>query len=308
MKKIISIILCAALALTLVSCGAGQEKMRVGFLKGPTGVGSAYLMEKCADKYDFTLEADTSIIMNSFISGSLDIAAVPTNAASVLYNKLGGEVQVAAINTLSVLYILEKGDSITGIADLRGKTILTTGQGANPEYVLKYILRENGLTPDEDVFIEFLDSAELTTRVSAGEAEVAMMPMPSATSALLKNSELRIALSVGDEWEKLAGIPLPQGCIVMRKGLKNVDKFLKDYEESINFMADERNLGEAAALTVKYEIIPNEQVAQSAIPLCGLTFVSGSDIAPLMEPYLGVMLEADPVSVGGKLPENGFYY
>jgi len=293
-----------------------KEVVRFGILKGPTGIGSSYLLEQNANgtalnQYEVTLEADAQNIIASVVSGQLDIAAVPTNAASALYNKTEGKIQILALNTSGVLYILEKGNTIASFADLKGKKIYATGQGANPEYVLNYLLSSNGLTVGTDVEVEFLDSAELTTKAASGEVDVCMLPVPAVTTVLVKNSEMRSALNLSEEWDKLNnGSMLTMGCVIVTKDFAQnhadaVTNFLKEYEESINYV--KANPQEAGAFCEKFEIIPAAAVATKAIPDAGLIFVKGADIRPAIEGYYKVLFEADPKSIGGKLPQDDFY-
>ena len=324
-KMIAIAVLALALVFSLAAC-AGKtpgetEKytVRAGFLKGPTGIGAAYLMEnaansECENNYELTLETDPSAINAALISGTLDIAAVPTNAAAVLYNKTGGGVQIVAINTMNVLYVLENGDSIHSVSDLKGKTVYTTGQGANPEYVLRFILRANGLEPGTDVFIEFGDGAEVAAKMAAGDIEVCMLPVPNATSVLMKNENVRTALDMGAEWKKAApdGSSLTQGCIVVRTELENreeiVSRFLRDYEGSLSYMSDEQNLDPAAALAEKYELVGSSAIAKMALPQSGLTFIAGSEeIAAVVKGYFEVLYDADPASIGGVMPDDAIY-
>ena len=300
---------------------APEEKLSVsaGFLKGPTGIGASYLMKQSENgetalEYTFTIESDPSIITSSIISGDLDIAAVPTNVASVLYNKTEGAVKIIAINTLSVLYVLENGESVQSVADLAGKTVYAIGQAANPEYVLNYILRQNGLEPGVDVTIEYGDASELATKMAAGELEVCMLPVPMSTSVLVKNADVQSAIDLGAEWDKIApDSTLTQGCIVVRDDIDNIDaiveNFLADYEMSVTFMADSTNIDEAAALAVEYGIVPSEAIAKAAIPDSGLIFISGADsIKDSINGYFEVLLEADPTSIGGAVPDDAFYF
>ena len=218
MKKILSLILITALLLSGCAGKNKKETVKLGLIQGPSGMGAAYLMEqnsagKCENTYDVTLETDISNITSAMISGALDLAAVPTNVAATLYNKTNGKIKVVALSTLSVLYILENGNSISDISDLAGKTIYAMGQGANPEHVLNYVLAQNGL---DNVTVEFLDSGELTTRMASGTIDICMLPVPAATSVLMKNADVRIALSIGEEWAAVSDSALTQGCIVAR--------------------------------------------------------------------------------------------
>lgn len=135
-------------------------KVNVTLLSGPTGMGMAKLMsnhanEKSALSYNFNVISDATQINAGIIGGTIDIAAAPTNLASVLYSKTNGGVYVLATSALGVLYLLEDGQSIESIEDLKGQTIYIPGQGTNPEYILKYVLEKNGLTVGTDVFFDY---------------------------------------------------------------------------------------------------------------------------------------------------------
>ena len=311
---------------TAVDTNAGTETtdftdvtLNVGFLKGPTGIGAAYFMDQASSnaypiEYNFTMESDPTNIVSALISGSLDIAAVPTNVAAVLYNKTSGNVKIAAINTLGVLYILEKGDSIKSISDLAGKTIYATGQGANPEYVLNYILTQNGLEPGKDVTIAYMASDELTAQMAAGNLDICMLPVPAVTTVLIKNTEIRKALDLTKEWDAIStdGSVLSQGCVVFRSDKVDeaaLNAFLNEYEASINYTNDTANLDAVAALAVKFEIVGSEAIAKDAIPDCNIVFVSGAEtMKSYLAEYFNVLFAAAPNSIGGSLPGDDFYY
>ena len=315
MKKVL--ILALTLVMILAGCGKKDEPkekvtVRFGVLKGPTGIGASYLLEKNSkeetlNKYEVTVEAEATNIIAAVVNGSLDIAAVPTNAAAVLYNKTEGGVSLIALNTGSVLYILEKGDSIKSFADLQGKKILSVGQGSNPEYVLRYLLEKNGVTAE----IEFLDSAELQSKAASGDVDVCMLPVPAVTTVLMKNTDMRIALNMGEEWNKVEnGSILTMGGVIVNREFakKNPDAvadFLKEYEESINYVKG--NAADAGALCEKFEIVPKAAIATKAIPDAGLIFVSGDQLKASIAGYLEVLFKADPKSIGGKLPNDDFY-
>ena len=242
------------------------------------------------------------------MAGKLDIAAIPTNLAATLYNKTSGGIKLLALNTAGVLYILENGESVSDFSDLNGKKIYATGQGANPEYVLNYLLNENNVT---DVEIEFLDSSELTTRMVSGQIDICMLPVPAVTTVLMKNSDVRIALDLTKKWDELNnGSSLIMGCVAIRSEYYEANKdavksFLKDYEESINYAKE--NVVEAGNLCEKYEIVPNGAIASKAIGDAHLIFVSGSDMKEYINGYYEVLFNANPASIGGSLPQDDFY-
>ena len=292
------------------------ETVRFGILKGPTGIGAAKLLQDNAsgesvNSYEVTVAAEATEIVSMIAAGQLDIAAVPTNAAAALYNKTQGAIRILALNTAGVLYILEQGDTVHSMADLKGKTIYSVGQGANPEYVLRHLLAENGLKDGENVTLEFLDSAELTTKAAAGEIEVCMLPVPAVTTVLMKNSNMRSALNLSEEWDKLNnGSTLTMGCVIapasyVQDHPEAVAEFLKEYEASIRFVLDDPVAG--AAYCEQFEIVPNSKVAEKAIPDANLIFISGAGIRPAIEGYYKVLFDSDPKSIGGALPSDDFY-
>ena len=295
---------------------APASEVRFGVLKGPTGIGACQLLSlneegKTRNKYSVTLLSEATDMIAQIAAGQLDIAAIPTNAAASLYNKTSGAVRLAALNTAGVLYVLENGDSIKSVADLKGKTIYAVGQGSNPEYVLRFILSQNGIDPDKDAELVFMDSAELTTRAATGEIGVCMLPVPAVTTVLMKNKSMRTALDLSKEWDSLntSGI-LTMGCIVVRSDFaKNhpieVMAFLDEYGSSINFT--KQNPSQAAQLCAKFSIVPSAAVAEKAIPDCNLIYICGDNIRPAIEGYLKVLYDFNPKSIGGKMPGDDFY-
>ena len=294
-------------------------------LTGPTGVGAVGLWEaadagETADNYTITAVADNSQIQAGLINGDYDIAAVATNVASALYNKTEGKVQVIAINTLGVLYILERGDTVNSVADLKGKTIYSPGQGANPEYALRYILASNGLsvsTPtdvvaDADVEIVFDDASVIQTKMAAGEIDLCMLPVPAATAVLINNQDVRSALDMTAEWDALGtGGQLTMGCVAVRTAFAQehpdaVARFLEVYEQSIEGV--KADVDHAAELCETYGIVPKAAIAKRAIPDCSLTFVAGADMRATLEPYYQVLFDANPASIGGGMPGDDFYW
>lgn len=316
----------ALMFVVAVMTGCGSEKpenvsvteekttLSVGMLKGPTGIGAVKLMEEneagvTGNAYDFQIAATPDELMGKIINGELPIAALPTNVAAAVYNKTEGEIQVAAVNTLGVLHILENGTSIQSLADLQGKTIYATGQGATPEYVLNELLAKNNVS---DVSIQYMaEHAELAAALAAGEVSIGMLPEPNVTSVILKNPETRLVIDLTEEWSKVEDSQLAMGCIVVRKDFLEENKeafdlFLEEYEKSVNEVKD--NPKEAAALVEKFGILPSAEVAEKAIPYCNIVCLEGAELKTALEGFYEVLFAANPKAVGGKLPDEDFYY
>ena len=293
------------------------ETIRVAALKGPTGMGMAQLMDAAQNgtaeqNYTFTIEGAPDAVNALVIKGEVDIAAVPVNVASVLYAKTEGAVQVAGINTKGVLYLLETGDTIQSIADLKGKTIYASGQGSTPEYVLNYVLTQNGLTPGTDVTIEYLsEHAEVITALASGKATIGMLPEPNVTSALSSNEKLRIAVDMTEAWDAVSDTTLVQGCIIVSKAFAEtyptaVELFLKEYVASVEFVNSKPE--EASVMIEAFGIIPKAAVAQKAIPNCNICLITGDEMRSTLTALYTVLFDANPSSIGGALPDDGIYY
>ena len=294
--------------------------IRIGALRGPTGMGLVHLMASqdagtAANHYQFELASAPDEIVASLTSGQVDIAAVPTNLAAVLYQRTNQRVKLLAVNTLGVLYILEDGDTVQTVADLEGKTIESTGQGAVPEYALNYVLAENGLTDLVEIVFRS-EHAELATLAVAGQSDLVMLPEPFVTSVLSQNSDFRIALDLTQEWQAVEAAQgrsseLAMGALVVSSDFAEqhpqaLARFLEEFEAS----ADAANANPALTgeLVEQYGIMPSAQVAARAIPNANIVAIYGSDMQPMLEPFFEVLYSANPQSVGGTLPDDDFYF
>lgn len=330
MKKIISLItafmLTAALLAGCGSTGNGtadqtdkQENsgtqtqaepvdVNVMALKGPTAMGMVKLMDDAdsgnvdTENYSFEIAASADEVTPKLIQGETDIAAVPANLASVLYNKTEGQIQVLAVNTLGVLYIVENGDSIHSVSDLAGRTIYASGKGSTPEYALNFILEKNGLTPGTDVTIEWKsEHSECVSALAQDPEGIAMLPQPFVTTAQAKNPNLKVALDLTEEWDKVmeneeTKSSLLTGVVVVRKEFAEenpeaVEDFMDRYADSVKYVND--NVEEAAKLVGNYDIV-TEDVAVKAIPECNIVCITGEDMKEQLSGYLAVLKDANP--------------
>lgn len=297
--------------------------IRIATLKGPTGMGMVKMFsdneaKTTANRYVTTIAGAPDLLVGKISSGEIDIAAVPTNLAATLFNKTGGKVQILALNTLGVLNILEKGDTVKTFADLKGKKLFASGKGSTPEFVLNYLLLQNGIDPVKDITIEYkTEHSELATLALSGKADLVLLPEPFVTTILSKNIGFKNILDLTTEWsfvtEKL-GIKdssLTMGCVVIRKEFADANKqavkdFLDEYKASIEFTNASQN--EAADLIAKYEIMPSASLAKLAIPNSNIVYVEGEVMKNQILNFYNVLFMADPKSLGGKMPDDSFYY
>ncbi len=331
-KSLFSLLLALTLALSLTACGtqANTEpeqpddtpvpaEVNLYVLSGPTGIGAMNLWAaadagETQNTYHITMPGANDEVVAAISNGDADIAAVATNLAATLYNKTSGGVTVLAVNTLGVLFLLGNGQEVATIADLAGKTIYAPGQGANPEYILRYVLTGNGLDPDKDVTIQFVgEGSELLTVWQTDPEAIIMAPQPVATSILMQNENAVTLFNMTDEWDKVSGgdSTLMMGCVIVRNEFLQenpgaVALFLQEYAASIEKAQSDAE--GTAALCEQYGLIPKAALAKAAIPSCGLTFVTGAEMKSALSGYLQVMFDADLKSVGGAMPGDDFYY
>ena len=333
MKKItrlLSLLICAALLFSFAACNSEQTNnevttnaavtdstpVNVAALKGPTGMGMSGLIKENG-QFKVSIAASPDEIAPLIMKKEADIVACPLNLASVLYKKTNGGVKMIAINTLGVLSILENGETVKTVEDLRGKKIGATGQGATPEYILNYILTSNGIDPEKDVEITYYqEHAELATMLLEGKVDIAMLPEPNVTTVLTKNPNIRTALNLTREWARATSqngnrTSLAQGCLVVRTEFLDehpeaVKAFLSAYKESVSFTNQESQA--ASEVIASSGIIPNADIALKAIPNCNIVYIDSDNMVKIAKANFEVLYNANPASVGGAMPDDNFYY
>ena len=350
-KKIAAVLVSALVALSVFSgCTGGQESqteetevqevspqetedqaaeedtepadVEVMALKGPTAMGMVKFMDDVdsgsvtSENYNFSIAASADEVTPKLVQGEADIAAVPANLASVLYNKTQGQVEVLAVNTLGVLYIVENGDTVQFVENLRGKTIYASGKGSTPEYALEYVLSANGIDPETDVTIEWKsEHSECVAAIASSENGVAMLPQPFVATAETQNPSIRTALDLTEEWDKAQetgenNSALITGVVVARADFAEenpeaVEDFMTRYQESVDYVNS--NTEAAAELVGKYDIVTAE-VAKTALPECNIVFMEGEEMKEKLSGYLEVLKGQNPEAVGGEVPGDDFYY
>ena len=346
MKKIISTLLAVAMMLTLlVACNSNPEEtttpktttdqttpvatgvtVKIATLQGPTGMGMSYLLKDAKNTatlntYEAEVCSSPDEITGRIVSGKLDMAALPTNAAATLYNKSNGKIKILAVNTGCVLYVLEKGDTIKDIKDLKGKTVYVSGQGSTPEYILNYLLSANGLEAGKDVTLDFTYNVhnDLVAAAAAGKADVVVLPEPAVTALLAQDEDMHVAFSFADAWNAATkgteneGAAVDMGCVVVNTAFADahpdaVEAFLYEYKNSIDKVNDESLIDETAQTIADVGIVAKAGVAKMALPRCNIIFKTGDEMKTELIGFYKVLFDAQPNSVGGKLPNDDFYY
>jgi len=316
-KKIVSLMSGILMALgLLIGCGQKEVKfdapIKIATLNGPTGMGMTQMIHDKNENYDITLYQSADEIVGKIISEEIDIACVPSNLAAVLYNKTEGNIYLLGTNTLGVLYIVENGETIHSLEDLRGKKVIASGKGSTPEYVFNELLLGAHIKLDSDIEIEYVTNhTDVVTELVTSEGTIALLPQPHVTVAASKNEKVHIALDLNEVWESQEGTKLPMGVIIAQKDFVDTHKdevaaFLTDYEDSVKFVNN--NSKEAAEMMAKQGILPSAEIAHSAIPSCHITFIDGKAAKVDLEQFYTLLQGVNPQAIGGSLPDEAFYY
>ena len=293
------------------------ETIRIASMKGPTSMGLVKLYHDIDSEtvdlnYTYTIEGAADAITAALVQGNVDIAALPANVASVVYNNSGGDIKVIALNTLGVLSIVSVGGVVETMEDLNGQTIVASGKDSTPQYALEYLLDQYGLTIGEDVFVEWKsEQSEVVASLASGQYTIAMLPQPFVTSALNQIDGLTIDIDLTDAWDQLNNdSTMVTGVMVARSEFIEqypdiIEQFLIDYDHSVDYVNN--HVDEASTWIEGYDIV-NASIAAKAIPYCHMVCITKSEMKDVLSGYLSVLYDANPQSIGGNLPQDDFYY
>lgn len=326
--KLTSIVMSVIMMFTLCACGGNdtptdvssveeKAKVKIATLSGPTGMGMVNMMSNPSTEladYEFTVEGDPQTLAAAMINQQYDICALPVNVAATLYNKTNGKVKIAAVNTLGNLYVVSSDKSIKELSDLKGKKIVSAGQGATPEYLFKYILSELNIEEAVCENLEYkTEHDEVSALLASGGATIGILPEPAATATIAKNPNLSRVIDLNAEWDEIHKneYPLTQGCIVVSSDFAEtnkavLDEFLANYKKSVDFT--NQNVEDAATLIEQNKIFKSAKIASKAIPSARICYMDGAEMKKAVANTLNVLWQADKKSVGGKLPDDSFYY
>lgn len=322
MKKILTLGLILAMALTMFTACSSEEvpstvsqTVNIAALNGPTGMAMVDLMDM-EDKYAITTYQAPTDITAKIINGEVDVAAVPSNLAAVLYNKTDGDIVAVSPIALGMLQILGNNADVQEVSDLAGKTIIASGQGGTPEYVLQKVLQDNGLTIYEDVNVQWVaNHSEVNTQLLSQEGTIAMIPEPFVSTALAQGQEgVTKLFDLNELWEEATGQQLPMGVLVATRSFAedrsdDLKVLLSDLQASVDYVND--SPAEAAKAIVEHGFIGDEAIAEAAIPNCHIVLYTGDNAAEgieMLKTFNQTLYDMDPASVGGALPDENLYY
>ena len=314
-------ILIPILVLILAACNSStktqnQQQVTIATLKGPSSMGMIRMIDSLANaeskEFKVVILNEPIQVRKMMIDGTADFAILPTTMAAILYNK-GLEYRLIAIPVWGTLYLFGSDSTIRSWSDLKGKKVNVMAKGMTPDVLFRYLLEKNGVDPDNDLTLDysFPTHIDLANAVAAGQAKIGVISEPLVSLVMQRNKEVRPIFDLNTEWEKILNTPIAQTALIAKKSLieKNpqlVEQFIASYQKSTQWVNS--NPDSAAALIVKYEILPNIEVARNAIPRSNLKFVRAKSEMEQIGKYLTIFYQMNPEIIGGKVPDESFYY
>lgn len=325
-RRIIAILLALAMILSFAACGNGnsgedgepdttayekENKTKVAVYDGAAAVGLSKLKVDRSYAYEVKNYSSYREIVPLIMNGEADIAAVPLNIAADLYRKTNGGIKLLAVTDAGLIRVLSRDDSVKSIADLKGKTVYTSEQGAVSDYIIRYLLNNNGLDPETDVDIQYKASfAELCTLMKESKADICIMPEPFVSKVCAADESIKKVAELTSEWNESCKTNPIQSCLIARKAFieqepETVTEFLDFTEISMNYV---NNYIVASKFLVDEGYFDNSRELTSGVPGCKLIFFTGDRLKLRASENFKALFEADPESVGGEIPNDGIYY
>lgn len=292
-----------------------SNKITVATLRGPSAISMITLIDSLKkidnQPVEFKIKNEPVQIRPMLFQEKASFAVVPTNMAAILYNK-GVNYKIAAIPVWGTLYLFGH-ERIDSWKDLKGKKIHLMAKGMTPDIMFRYLLKQHNIDPIKDVDLDysFPTHIELANAVASGKAKLGVISEPLVSMVMAKNEKVQPLFSLNKEWKKATKKEIPQTALLVHKKLASqnpelINSFLSEYEKSVNWV--NANPKQAASLIVKHNILNDTQVAEQSIPRCNMFFKNIRETQNQVHEYLNIFYDMNPKTVGGKLPDEAFYF
>lgn len=261
---------------------------------------------------DYKMTLTTDELQSKLVTNEADFAIVPTNLAAKLYNK-GIEYSIVAPVVWGNLYLVSN-EEINDLNELKGKEIYTIGQGLTPDILFRYLLEANGIDPENDVKLTYLSGgSELASNYIAGKSSITIMPEPMLTIVNTKKPETKLVMDLQEEWNKQNGTEFgyPQASLIVKTELVENNKefvnvFIEEFENSVKWLESEPTM--AGEYYNELVTSLDSKVVEKSLPGSNLKYISAEEAKADIEKYLNVLMDFSKDSIGGKLPDEGFYF
>lgn len=308
----------AFLSFVLIGIGSlfAQESVTVYCFKGPSGVGMIKMMDEPPRNAGMTVAVEAlgsaDLLVARFIAGDAKIGILPPNVAAKLAAS-GKPLAVVAVVGNGMLSLLTNDGGIRTVADLKGKEVYMAGQSSTPDYVFRKILIANAIDPEKGISLRYsMAYPEMAQALIAGKIATAVLPEPFASMARKGKPDLAAPIDVQAEWSRAGGSPqYPMTVLVADTRFASsrpdaLKAIIDAYRSSIEWTV--ANPKAAGVLVEKHSLGLKASVAEAAIPKSAYVFETAQDARKNLEALYSVLLAFAPASIGGKLPDDRFYW
>lgn len=293
-----------------------KHSYKIATLKGPSSMGMIKLIDSINNAGNTNIQID---IMNDpiqvrkmMLDGTADFAILPTTMAAILYNK-GLDYRLIAIPGWGTLYLVGEDTTINSWNDIRNKRVNVMAKGMTPDVVFRYLLQKNGINPDKDITLDysFPTHIDLANAIAARQAKLGVIPEPLVSLVMHKNKKLHPIFDLNLEWNKQQSTSIAMTAFlgsnsILKDSPQLAEQLISSYKNSVQWV--NQHPDSAATLIVKYGILPDYQVALQSIPRSNLNFVRANKIQTQIDEYLKVFYDMNPDIIGGKIPDENFFY
>ena len=321
-KRLLLLFLSLVLILPLaVGCGEKtvkeQQTIQFCYQDGTPALTAAKLAKESPtiDKninINYEMQKSPDLLVTKILKGEADIAIVPSNLAAQAFNK-NLPYKIVGTAVWGSFY-LTSAEDIKSFEELKGKEIYTFGKGLTPDLVLRYVLSKNGIDPDKDVKINYLNAAsEVGPAFISGKTDLALLAEPLLTTVIMKKPDAKVIFDLNEEWAKAAGTEkgYPQASLIIKNDLignnmEFVEEFIKAYEESRKWAKENpKKLGEYAG---ELGISVSKETIEKGIRWTNIESFNIKDSKEEYKTFYEAIIDFAPDFIGGKLPDEKIYF
>ncbi len=323
------IVFCSLLLLIFTTNAAyTEDKLEKLTLAGPFAAVSDPLirmvnsgaLNDVVDKVEFKVWKNPDQMRALVLSGDVDFIATPTNVAANLYNR-GADIRLLNVSIWGVLWMVSRDNSLKTLADFKDKEIAMPFRGDMPDIIFSKLAKESGLDPKKDFKLRYvsnpLDAMQL---LILRRVDHALLAEPAVSMALRKTQSYPMKIIAPDlyrsvdlqkEWGRLlkrkSSIPQAGMALINKKLDKHIiQRFIEEYEKATNWCLEYPD--EAGKIVAEHiELLTPEAVSDS-IKVSQFKHVSANDARVELDYFFNILLESTPAVIGGKLPDDGFFY
>lgn len=327
MKKIFTVLMSLLITSSLViGCSSTNEEenvtkpttVSVGAPDGLPAIAIAKLSQEnpeVKDGYEvnYTLEATSDALSTDVMKEGLDIAIVPSNMASIAYNKTEN-YQIAGTVGIGSFYLVSSDEDVNGInSSLEGKEVGNIGKGLTPDITVQALLKEQKVDTSAITFNYSNEASDLVSLLATKKLTTGIVPEPALSGLLTKNPDLKVICGVNDTWKEVFENEngYPQSTLIIKSSFAKenpefVENFINKLDENIKWTNE--NPKEAGEFAAKFGVNVKPELLVKAIDRTNLEFISIDNCKDEYTDYYNSLFTFNPKVLGGKVADENIYY